>query len=177
MIVVGGTNSSNSNELYNKCKEVLKDTYLIQTKDQLKDIPYHNKKIAITAGASTPAYIIKEVLNIMSEEKVMPVAEESFADMLENYLNSSLHSGQIVKGTVDKVSANEININIPGYKGVGIISADNLSDDPQYKPEEHFKVGDELEAMVIKKNDVEGTVLLSKKRVDSQKNSEVIKVN
>jgi len=175
MIVVGGANSSNSNELYLKCKEVCPETYLIETGKQLKNISYHNKKIAITAGASTPAHIIKEVLNIMSEEKVMPTMEENFADMLENYLNSSLHSGQIVKGTVDRVSVNEINVNIPGYKGVGVISADNLSDDPQYKPEENFKVGDEIEAMVIKKNDVEGTVLLSKKRVDSQKNIEVIK--
>lgn len=175
MIVVGGANSSNSNELYLKCKEVCPETYLIETGEQLKNISYHNKKIAITAGASTPAYIIKEVLNIMSEEKVIPTMEENFADMLENYLNSSLHSGQIVKGTVDRVSVNEINVNIPGYKGVGVISADNLSDDPQYRPEENFKVGDEIEAMVIKKNDVEGTVLLSKKRVDSQKNIEVIK--
>lgn len=175
MVVVGGKESSNSKELYLKCKEVLPETYMIQEASQLKDIPFHNKKIAITAGASTPAYIIKEVLNIMSEEKVMPTMEENFADMLENYLNSSLHSGQIVKGTVDRVSANEININIPGYKGVGVISVDNLSDDPQYKPEQNFKVGDEIEAMVIKKNDVEGTVQLSKKRVDSQKNSEAIK--
>lgn len=111
----------------------------------------------------------------MSEEKVMPVGEENFADMLENYLNSSLRSGQIVKGTVERVSPNEININIPGYKGVGVISLDGLSDDSQFKPEENFKVGDEIEAMVIKKNDVEGTVLLSKKKVDSQKNIEIIK--
>ncbi len=175
MIVVGGKNSSNSNELYLKCKEVLDNTYMIETKDQLDTSLLKNKNIAITAGASTPAYIIKEVLNIMSEEKTMPMGEENFADMLENYLNSSLHSGQIIKGTVDRVSSNEVNINIPGYKGVGVISLDNLSDDSQFKPEEHFKVGDEIEAMVIKKNDVEGTVLLSKKKVDSHKNSEILK--
>ncbi|MBE7014557.1 MAG: bifunctional 4-hydroxy-3-methylbut-2-enyl diphosphate reductase/30S ribosomal protein S1 [Ruminococcaceae bacterium] len=175
MIVVGGKNSSNSNELYLKCKEVLDDTYMIETKEQLDVSLFKNKKIAITAGASTPAYIIKEVLNIMSEEKIMPMGEENFADMLENYLNSSLHSGQIIKGTVDRVSSNEVNINIPGYKGVGVISLDNLSDDSQFKPEEHFKVGDEIEAMVIKKNDVEGTVLLSKKKVDSHKNSEILR--
>ena len=175
MIVVGGRNSSNTNELYLRCKEVLDKTYMVENASQLDSSLLKNKKIAITAGASTPAYIIKEVLNIMSEEKVMPMGEENFADMLENYLNSSLHSGQIVKGTVDRVSSNEVNINIPGYKGVGVISLDNLSDDSQFKPEEHFKVGDEIEAMVIKKNDVEGTVLLSKKRVDSHKNSEILK--
>lgn len=175
MIVVGGTNSSNTRELYLKCKEVCPETYMIQEASQLQNISFENKKIAITAGASTPAYIIKEVLNIMSEEKTMPTMEENFADMLENYLNSSLHSGQIVKGTVDRVSVNEININIPGYKGVGVISLDNLSDDPQFKPEDNFKVGDEIEAMVIKKNDVEGTVQLSKKRVDSHKNSEALR--
>lgn len=175
MIVIGGKNSSNTNELYHRCKDILDSTYMIENAGQLNLSLLNNKKIAITAGASTPAYIIREVLNIMSEEKVMAVGEENFADMLENYLNSSLHSGQIVKGTVDRVSSNEVNVNIPGYKGVGVISLDNLSDDSQFKPEEHFKVGDEIEAMVIKKNDVEGTVLLSKKRVDSQKNSEILK--
>lgn len=175
MIVVGGTKSSNSNELYNLCKDVCSDTYLIEDASQLKDISFKEKKVAITAGASAPAYIIKEVLNIMSEEKTMPVGEENFADMLENYLNSSLHSGQVIKGTVDRVSPNEINVNIPGYKGVGVISLDNLSDDPQFNPCNSFKVGDEIEAMVIKKNDVEGTVQLSKKRVDHFKNAEVIK--
>lgn len=175
MIVVGDTDSSNSYELYSKCKEVLDNTFLIQSPVQLKDIDYARKKIAITAGASTPAYIIKEVLNIMSEEKTMPASEENFADMLENYLNSSIHSGQVIKGTVDRISPNEINVNIPGYKGVGVISIDNLTDDPQIKLEEQFKVGDEIEAMVIKKNDAEGTVQLSKKRVDSIKNSEYIK--
>ncbi len=175
MIVVGGKKSSNTNELYHRAKEILNSTYMIEEADQLDLSLLKGDKIAITAGASTPAYIIKEVLNIMSEEKVMPVGEENFADMLENYLNSSLRSGQIVKGTVERVSPNEININIPGYKGVGVISLDGLSDDSQFKPEDHFKVGDEIEAMVIKKNDVEGTVLLSKKRVDSQKNIEVIR--
>ncbi len=175
MIVVGGKNSSNTNELFHRAKEILDSTYMIEDASQLDFSLVKGEKIAITAGASTPAYIIKEVLNIMSEEKVMPVGEENFADMLENYLNSSLRSGQIVKGTVERVSPNEINVNIPGYKGVGVISLDGLSDDSQFKPEEHFKVGDEIEAMVIKKNDVEGTVLLSKKRVDSQKNIEIIR--
>jgi len=175
-IVVGGRASSNSRELYLKCREVCENTLLIETADELKNVKYCGEKIAITAGASTPAHIIKEVLSVMSEEKVMQAAgEESFADMLESYPNSSLYNGQIVKGIVDRVSPNEINVNLPGYKGVGIISVDNLSDDPQFKPEEHFKPGDEIEAMVIKKNDVEGTVQLSKKRVDSQKNIEVIK--
>lgn len=175
MVVVGGKNSSNTNELYRKAKEILDSTVLIEDASQLDLSLIKGDKIAITAGASTPAYIIKEVLNIMSEEKITPVGEENFADMLENYLNSSLRTGQIVKGTVERVSPNEININIPGYKGVGVISLDGLSDDSQFKPEDHFKVGDEIEAMVIKKNDVEGTVLLSKKRVDSQKNIEVIR--
>ncbi len=176
MIVVGGKSSSNSYELYLKCKEVCENTILIQTAEDLKGKCFTEEKIAITAGASTPSHIIKEVLNIMSEEKIMSAAgEESFADMLESYPNSSLHNGQVVMGIVDRVSPNEINVNLPGYKGVGIISLDNLSDDPQFKPEDNFKVGDEIEAIVIKKNDVEGTVQLSKKRVDVIKNSESIK--
>lgn len=111
----------------------------------------------------------------MSEVKTMPNGEENFADILENYLNSSLHIGQVVKGTVDRVSPTEINVNIIGFKGVGIISLDDLTDDPQAKTSDVAKIGDEIEAMVIKKNDLEGYVLLSKKKVDSYKNIEKIK--
>ncbi|MBQ4110700.1 MAG: bifunctional 4-hydroxy-3-methylbut-2-enyl diphosphate reductase/30S ribosomal protein S1 [Clostridia bacterium] len=175
MIVVGGENSSNSQELYKLCKSVCPETYLIQNASQLKSGGFENKNIGITAGASTPAYIIKEVLNIMSEVKTMPNGEENFADILENYLNSSLHIGQVVKGTVDRVSPTEINVNIIGFKGVGIISLDDLTDDPQAKTSDVAKIGDEIEAMVIKKNDLEGYVLLSKKKVDSYKNIEKIK--
>ncbi len=176
MIVVGGKDSSNSKELYLKCKHLCPQTYLIQTADQLAGKErFSGKKIGITAGASTPAYIIKEVLNIMSEEKIISNGEENFADILEQYLNSSIHTGQVIKGTVDRVSATEVNVNIPGYKGVGVISLDNLTDDPQVKANDLLNVGDEIEAFVIKTNDVEGIVQLSKKRVDSMKNIEKIK--
>ncbi|MBU5449671.1 bifunctional 4-hydroxy-3-methylbut-2-enyl diphosphate reductase/30S ribosomal protein S1 [Acetivibrio sp. MSJd-27] len=176
MIVVGGKDSSNSKELYLKCKHLCPQTYLIQTADQLAGKErFSGKKIGITAGASTPAYIIKEVLNIMSEEKNISNGEENFADILEQYLNSSIHTGQVIKGTVDRVSATEVNVNIPGYKGVGVISLDNLTDDPQVKANDLLNVGDEIEAFVIKTNDVEGIVQLSKKRVDSMKNIEKIK--
>ena len=176
MIVVGGKDSSNSKELYLKCKHLCPQTYLIQTADQLAGKErFSGKKIGITAGASTPAYIIKEVLNIMSEEKIISNGEENFADILEQYLNSSIHTGQVIKGTVDRVSATEVNVNIPGYKGVGVISLDNLTDDPQVKANDLLNVGDEIEAFVFKTNDVEGIVQLSKKRVDSMKNIEKIK--
>lgn len=176
MIVVGGKDSSNSKELYLKCKHLCPQTYLIQTADQLAGKEQlTGQKIGITAGASTPAYIIKEVLNIMSEEKIISNGEENFADILEQYLNSSIHTGQVIKGTVDRVSATEVNVNIPGYKGVGVISLDNLTDDPQVKATDLLNVGDEIEAFVIKTNDVEGIVQLSKKRVDSMKNMEKIK--
>ncbi len=176
MIVVGGKDSSNSKELYLKCKHLCPQTYLIQTANQLTDTKsFIGKKIGITAGASTPAYIIKEVLNIMSEEKNILNGEENFADILEQYLNSSIHTGQVIKGTVDRVSPTEVNVNIPGYKGVGVISLDNLTEDPQMKATDLLKVGDEIEAFVIKTNDVEGIVQLSKKRVDSMKNTEKLK--
>ncbi len=64
MIVIGGTQSSNTRKLYEICKGICENTYYIQTLDDLHlDLPKSVRLVGITAGASTPNNIIEEVQN------------------------------------------------------------------------------------------------------------------
>lgn len=183
MFVIGGKKSSNTIELYRKSKAVLENTYLIESAEelkallaaqpQLKNILYTNfNVVGVTAGASTPAVSIEEVIAVMAEEKMMT---SEFAEQLENYLASPVHINKRVTCTVEQITETEVRVSIPGYKGLGYIPADELTDDSSTKPADLVKIGDEINAIVIKPNDVEGTCLLSKKRVDSEQNMVAIK--
>lgn len=183
MFVIGGKKSSNTIELYEKSKAVLENTYLIESagelktllaeQPQLKNILYTNfNVVGVTAGASTPAVSIEEVIAVMAEEKMMT---SEFAEQLENYLVSPVHINKRVTCTVEQITETEVRVSIPGYKGLGYIPADELTDDSSVKPADLVKIGDEINAIVIKPNDVEGTCLLSKKRVDSEANMVAIK--
>ena len=183
MFVIGGKKSSNTIELYQKSKAVLEDTYLIESAEelrellsknnQLKNILYTNfNVVGVTAGASTPAVSIEEVIAVMAEEKIVT---NEFEAQLENYLVSPVHINKRVTCTVEQITETEVRVSIPGYKGLGFIPADELTDDSSLKPADLVKIGDEINAIVIKPNDVEGTCLLSKKKIDSEVNMSAIK--
>ena len=122
----------------------------------------------LTAGASTPAGIIKEVYATMSEEiKNMEATEESFEEMLEKSFKT-LNTGEKVTGIVTAIGPTEVQVDL-GCKQAGYISVDELSADPNVKPEDVVKVGDEIETYIIRVNDVEGYAMLSKKRLDAVK--------
>ena len=93
---------------------------------------------------------------------------ENFEAMLEESLNKTLNTGDTVTGYVTSVSNAEIQLDI-GYKVTGIIKAEQITDDPSVNLKEMFKVGDEVEAFVIRVSDIEGIAELSKKRTDSDK--------
>lgn len=175
MIVIGGRQSSNTKKLSQVCTNFCK-TFLIETKDELDNINLlEYDKIGITAGASTPAYIIKEVLKTMSEILRNEENELDFATLLEQSLESEkIYNGKRVKGIVTTVAANEVHVDI-GAKQAGIIPADELTDNPNLKVEDIVKKGDELDLCVVKVNDQEGIVTLSKKRFDSQAGFENLK--
>ena len=175
MIVIGGRHSSNTNKLYDICKKRCDRTFLIETADELDHISFReDDKIGITAGASTPASIIKEVLDIMnnkSGEAIENVAEENFGEMLEESLKS-LNTNDRIMGVVDKIEPNAVYVNLD-RKQTGYIPINELSNDPNVVPEDVVKVGDELELLIMRTNDQEGMIMLSKKRVDSMKGWDV----
>lgn len=178
MIVIGGRHSSNTNKLYEICKKCCNRTYLIETADELKDISFRDDdKIGITAGASTPASIIKEVLDRMSEinksgETVENMNEQNFEEMLEESLKN-LNTNDKVRGVVVRIAPNEVFVDLD-RKQTGYIPVDELSNDPTAKPEDIVKVGDELELLIMRTNDQEGMMMLSKKRLDAAKGWEVL---
>lgn len=164
MIVIGGSESSNTAKLYSICKANCPQTVLIERPDELltnRLIPSACTKVGIAAGASTPSGAIQEVYRIMSEMM------ENFEEMLESSLKT-LNTGDTVTGIVTLVTDAELQLDL-GVNVTGIIKAEQITDDPALKLTEMFKKGDEVEAFVIRVSDIEGVAELSKKRVDSNK--------
>ena len=173
MIVIGDRSSSNTNKLYAICKENCERTYLIETAAELdRAMIAKARSIGVTAGASTPERIIKEVLDTMSEHTTSSVNEtENFEEMLEESLKS-LNTNERVMGTVASITPNEVYVEVDGRKQTGFIPFDELSSTPIQSADEVVKVGDRVELLIMKTNDVEGTIMLSKRRVDAQKGFE-----
>ena len=177
MIVIGGRHSSNTVKLKDICEKNCK-TFLIETADEL---PLNALKeascIGVTAGASTPAIIIKEVLKTMSDvlnsnEVNEEDNNENFEEMLEESLKN-LNTDDKVHGVVVGISPNEVYVDV-GRKQAGFIPVNELSSDPNAKIEDLVKVGDEMDLLIMRVNDQEGTIMLSKKRLDAIKGWEKI---
>ncbi len=164
MLVIGGRGSSNTQKLYAISKRFCEQTYFIENPS---DLPRHlftpHDCVGITAGASTPDSIIQEVKRIMSE-----IMEENFAQMLDESFKT-LNTGDVVKGVVTSISANEIHVDI-GSKVTGILSFNDVTDDPTADVANMFKVGDEIEAIAVRVSDIDGVATLSKKKIDNANN-------
>ena len=171
MVVIGDRHSSNTAKLFDICKRRCGNTVLIETAAELDMNQVRAAgNIGVTAGASTPAKIIKEVLDTMSEEIKSGETtnlEESFEELLEESLKN-LNTNERVMGTVISIAPNEVQVDV-GRKQTGFVPVSELSNDPSAKPEDIVKVGDEIELLIMKTNDQEGTIMLSKRRVDAQK--------
>lgn len=178
MVVIGGRQSSNTAKLFSVCKSKCERTYLIESAAELDDIALIDADIiGITAGASTPARIIKEVFNTMTEniEKTENTAE-NFAELLEESLKN-FNTDEKVHGVVVGIAPNEVYVDV-GRKQAGFIPLAELSNDPNAKAEDLVKIGDELDLLIMRTNDQEGTIMLSKKRLDAIKCwDEIIKAN
>lgn len=160
MIVIGGKNSSNTQKLYEICKEECEDTYYIQTLSDLDLNQFKSfRSVGITAGASTPNNIIKEVHTTMSEMSFEQLLEESLV---------TIHNGEVVEGSVIDVKEDEIILNI-GYKADGIITRSEYTNTPNVDLTTVVSVGDTMQAKVLKVNDGEGQVLLTYKRLAAEK--------
>ena len=171
MVVVGDRHSSNTKRLAEICRESCPRVLLIERADELDlgTLPRVDM-VGITAGASTPAWIIKEVYDKMSDE-IMEI-EKSFAEMLEESIKT-LNNGDKVTGTVVAVTPTEVQVEL-GIKYPGYIALSELTDDPTAKVEDLVKVGDEIEAIVTQVSDRDCLVKLSKRRLDINKGWEEI---
>ncbi len=171
MVVVGGKHSSNTCKLKDVCAAVCERTVHVEIADELdRNFFKPSDLIGVVAGASTPSGIIKEVLNTMQEMQNPAVQETindemTFEEML-NATESSSNTDQKVKGIVLAVSPTEIQVDI-GRKHTGYVTESEFSNDPSVKLTEAVKVGDELDLIIMRTNDQEGTVMLSKKRFDA----------
>jgi len=181
MIIIGDRHSSNTAKLKAVCSENC-DTYLVERAAELNTINFsHCATVGVTAGASTPSAIIKEVLFAMSEivnettniqveevpSEVAAAEDMDFSAALEESLNN-MSTDQRVKGVVMGITPTEIQVDI-GRKHAGFVPMDEYSADPNADAAKELKVGDTLDLIIMKTNDAEGTVMLSKKRFDAQK--------
>jgi 4-hydroxy-3-methylbut-2-enyl diphosphate reductase len=171
MVVVGDRQSSNTKRLAEICREQCSDVLLIERAEDIDPSQLlQADMVGITAGASTPAWIIKEVIDKMSEE-IMEI-EKSFAELLEESIKT-LNNGDKVTGTVVAITPTEVQVEL-GIKYPGYIALTELSDDPTVKPEDIVKVGDEIESIVVQVSDRDCLVKLSKRRLDINKGWEEI---
>lgn len=195
MIVIGGRHSSNTCKLRDVCSENA-PSFLIETAAELSEIDFSPYRVVgVTAGASTPSVIIKEVLKTMSEEikekeveataEVAETAETAdkaakaaveasadgeatFAEMLEQSFSDD-DTSKIVKGIVVNITPSEVFVDVPGRKQTGVIAAEDLSSEPFDKCEDVVSVGDELDLIIMKTDDQDGVLKLSKKLTDAFK--------
>ncbi len=175
MIVIGGKNSSNTKKLYDISSGFCPSVQISNASELTEDMINGKIKIGITAGASTPDRIIQEVINKMSEiTKTENTAVEandvaisdnmSFAEMLDMSFKT-LNTGEKVTGVITSVTPAEIHVDL-GVKHTGILAYDEITDDPSLDVMSEFHVGDQITVLLMKFNDPEGTVQVSKKKVD-----------
>lgn len=216
VIVIGGKNSSNTQELYKICQKHCINTFCIENSVDIATISLEkigsNDIIGVVAGASTPDWMIREVVWIMSDPKVDDIqnnelSQEKEVDTAKNAVDQveetareavtqtedvvketkdaeskandeflegiekalvRIRSGQVITGTVVQVNEEEVCVNI-GYKSDGFIKRNELSVNPDDNPSDIVQPGDEIEVEVIKVNDGDSIVLLSRKRVLEKK--------
>ena len=191
MIVVGDRKSSNTCKLFDLSSELCENVLFVEDAGEL-DISQIDKykKVGVTAGASVPDWIIGEVIGKMSEinqeienaeittaEVVEEIAvaddanvacdNESFETLLDKSL-TTITSGQIVKGTINKIDSKGVYVDL-GFKFEGFIAIDEFTEIPGFEADQ-LNIGDEVEAMVVKVSDKDGEAILSKRRVDNKKN-------
>ena len=167
MVVIGGKDSSNTRKLFQIAKKVCKNAYFIE---KIEDLPLHQiekyNKIGIAAGASTPECVIKEVIATMSEH-ITEMNEMNMMDLMDD-IEKSLRLpriGETVNGKVHQVTDKEIIVNM-GCKKDGVVPKEEVTLEGDQKLTDLFKEGDDIQAKVIKTDDGDGVILLSKKKLE-----------
>jgi 4-hydroxy-3-methylbut-2-enyl diphosphate reductase len=166
MIIIGDKSSANTRNLYGIAQKNCKKSYFVEN---IEDLPLKGVKkcntIGIAAGASTPERVIKEVIAAMSEINVENEKDlmGDFMDEIERSLRLP-RNGEILTGTVIQVSDRDVIVNL-GCKKDGVIPRDEIALEGDQKIPDLFKEGDEVQVKVLKTDDNDGNILLSKKKV------------
>ena len=191
MVVIGGRHSANSRHLAELCTEICGNVAFVENAAELDAAALAAyDTVGVTAGASVPARIMKEVKRKMDELKETmeteatapveetaapvtqpseaPETEKSFEEMLEDSIKT-IYNGDVVKGVVAAITPTEVTVDL-GTKHSGYIPVEEFEDENGSRVEDLIHVGDTVDATVVRVNDVEGTVMLSKKRLDAVKN-------
>ncbi len=172
MIVIGDRHSSNSRKLYEIAKKNNKNSIFIENADnyELNRLTKSNR-IGCIAGASTPEWIIKEVISHMSENVNKNMEQNPMMDFMDD-IEKSLRlpkPGDIVDGKIDQVMSDAVIVNM-GCKKDGILRSDEVALEEGQTLADLYKVGDEIKAKVIKSDDGEGGIMLSTKRLVAVEN-------
>ena len=167
MLIIGGKESSNTGKLFEISKKKCKKTFFVE---KIEDLPLHQiakcNKIGVAAGASTPECVIKEVIATMSEKKEMSMEELLATEAYD--LDGAMRLprlNEVVNGTVHQVTENGIIVDM-GCKKDGIIPKEEVTLEGDQKLTDLFKAGDEIQAKVVKTDDGEGVITLSKKKLE-----------
>lgn len=165
MIVIGGRNSANTGRLAEVCRNEGARTYHIETAKELQKEWFHSHdKVGITAGASTPDWIIEEVIFIMEDMNAMLAMED---------INLDVHKGSVVEGTVVDVSDEKAYISF-GYKTEAVLPAHEYSYPAPASLKDVLKVGDTIRVQVVSGVKEDSTIFVSKIKVDRLADWDVI---
>lgn len=162
MVVLGGYNSSNTTKLFEICKRNCKYTLHIENWNEIPKDYFLGKNIniiGVTAGASTPDWIIKEAISKMNEmNEFNQENNEQLAFMQQN--ETSISVGKVIKGTIISVNDKEAYVNI-GYKSDGYLPREEVTREENVRLQDILKAGEEVQVKVINRNNTDGYVVLS----------------
>lgn len=173
MVVLGGYNSSNTTKLYEICKKNCSNTIHVENWNEIPKEYFLGKNIntiGVTAGASTPDWIIKEAIYKMSEMNNEVNEQLAFMQQNENHI----FVGKVIKGTIISVNEKEAYVNI-GYKSDGYLPKEEVTRDNNVSLLDILKVGEEVEVKVINRNNSDGYVVLSKTEIEREQSFKDVK--
>lgn len=154
MVIVGGRNSANTTRLAAVCEQAGARAYHIETAAELRPEWFRGvETVGITAGASTPDWIIEEVYHTMEEMN------------LENQETVKLEAGMMVKGKIAAVQKDAAFVDIGG-KSEGVITLSELAHPVPEQAADVVSVGDDVDVLVLDADNAEGNVILSKVKAD-----------
>ena len=168
VFVIGGRNSANTRHLYDIVKEKCNKSFHIETADDISiEMIKDCNTIGITAGASTPDWLIKEAIHKME-------TMETMESLLEKE-SMHLHLGMTVQAVVVAITKEEVIVDF-GYQSEGRISFSQWSlDATRESVENEVKIGDTVTAKVVASENQDGFVELSKIKAEAEKAWETIK--